>query len=200
MTAARGWARATQEASDRLRAWVVEQEEQWNSQPSFQKQQDQKGACSRVSCVPGDDQSAINATTTLTVYYIMEYVRDHDQLRFYFKSCGVEPWALMLWSAARRIIEKPFADVRHDATHVKPGVQTAVAMFGPFLDGFGRAAPTQDGDLLSLIQRLAVIEVTPIGGESRLAFASGGGLQTKEEAELTQEIRDVFFGAYQYWL
>ncbi|BGO94503.1 hypothetical protein NBRC10512_000306 [Rhodotorula toruloides] len=138
------------------------------------------------------------------VLHIMDLLRSQDDLRFFFRKHGVDTWALLLWTAAREIIKnRPFANSPSSqlsaGTSWHSSVQTAVAVFRPFLIEFEAAAPEGTTPVARLFKELGASKATALYAPSQSAFAWEGTLEPAKEDSLEEQLREIFFYARVIW-
>jgi hypothetical protein len=129
----------------------------------------------------------------------MDLLRLNRPLQSFFQKRGVEPWAFMLWTASRKIKNRPHASFRHGQTHPNPSIETAVAVFRPFLRKFGTAEPDETTALTPFLSGLSVVQVHPIGVPARPAFTSKGILESVAEEKLQVDLEELFSDARGAW-
>ncbi|BGP34669.1 hypothetical protein JCM10296v2_006491 [Rhodotorula toruloides] len=142
----------------------------------------------------------------IAILHIMDLLRSDNDLRSFFQKHGVDTWALMLWTAARQIAKnRPFANSPSSQTSAgtswHSSVQTAAAVFRPFLSEFEGAAPEGTTPLKTLrrIGELGAIKVTAIHAPAQLAFAWEGTLEPAKEEGLEEQLRTIFGEARALW-
>lgn len=193
------WKELMQDATRRRNNWV-ERETDKGQAPNPLQKADRLSTCSPWLCYL---QVALMQPFEITVYYTMDCLRDREDLQQFFQKRGVEPWAFMLWTASRKIKSRPFAETRHSQTHHDPSVQTAIAVFRPYLREFATAEaaePDETTALTALFSALSVIKVMPIGATAaRPAFAAKGTLDLVPEKKLQVDLRRIFSDARGVW-